>query len=82
MCCEANMSHKPVYIYTPEGTRGMDADLHHQLYDRNVAKPFSEFLEHGIVHWEYEPLDTAGDIAKEALKRFQELEKKKSTHYL
>lgn len=82
MCSEANMSRKPVYIYAPDGTREIDAKLHQQLYARNLAKPFYEFLEKGIVHWEYEPLDTADDIAREALKRFQELEKKKSTHYL
>jgi len=73
MCCEANMSKKPVYIYEFAGAlRESDKKLHQQLYARNLAKPFSEFLEKGIAHWDYEPLDTAGEIAKEALKRWRE----------
>lgn len=78
MCCEANMSRKPVYIYAPEGTRKDDARLHQQLYDRNLAKPFADFIEKGIEPWKYEPLDTAGDIAKEALKQWQDRQKSRS----
>lgn len=80
MCCDANTSKKPVYIYDFDGAlRESDKDLHQQLYARNLAKPFSEFLEHGIVPWKYEPLDTAGDIAKEALKLWREQQKKQSS---
>ena len=70
----------PVYIYDFDGKlRESDKALHEQLYNHKlkdgtpnpVAKPFSEFLEKGIEKWEYEPLDTAGDIAREALTRWR-----------
>lgn len=86
MCSEANMSKKPVYIYAPDGTREIDNKLHEQLYSYKLkdgvpnplAKPFSEFIAKGIEPWDYEPLDTASDIAKEALKRWQEKQKSMS----
>ena len=83
MCNEVNASCKPVYVYD-FGEKLMEnyRKYHTTLYDRNVAKPFSKFLEKGIVPWDYEPLDTAGDIAKEALKRWREMQESVRTHKL
>jgi mitochondrial fission protein ELM1 len=76
MCCEANASKKPVYIYAPEGgTRRGDSRLHTQLYERNVAKPFKSLAEDGLVPWTYTTLDTAGIIASRALARWQDRNK-------
>jgi len=63
MCCEANISRQPVYIYKPEELKHYEKERQ-KLYELGVAKPFLEFEEKGIEKWEYEPLDIAGDIAK------------------
>lgn len=76
MCNEVNTSRKPVYIYD-FGEKLIEnyRKYHATLYDRGVTKPFSEFMEKDIEHWDYEPLDTTGEIAKETLKRLRERHK-------
>jgi hypothetical protein len=82
MCSDANKSKKPVYIYDFNSeVSEYDMEFHQQLYARNVAQPFSEFMEHGIVPWEYEPLDTAGEIAREALKRWRAKQQQTSVNF-
>ncbi|MDX1974382.1 MAG: ELM1/GtrOC1 family putative glycosyltransferase [Rickettsiales bacterium] len=79
MCCEANMSEKPVYIYGFEENRVGIRKLHERLYSHNLAKPFQALLDHGIEHWDYTPLDTAGFVAEEAIRRWRELQPKQQS---
>ena len=78
MCCEANVSRKPVFIYSPENKDGEmhfrkgHVKLHAALYQAKVARPFSDLLTYGIDPWDYTPLQTNHDIAAEAMKRLKE----------
>jgi uncharacterized protein len=73
MCCEANMSRKPVYIYSPKGENGATrfraghVNLHKQLYKCGVARPFEDLVANGIEQMDYEPLNTAQEIAQAAM---------------
>ncbi|MFZ4540962.1 MAG: ELM1/GtrOC1 family putative glycosyltransferase [Rickettsiales bacterium] len=69
MCCEANASKKPVYIYSFDGVRAGLRNLHTQLYRHHLAKPFKELIEKGVEPWAYTPLDAAGFVAEEAITR-------------
>ena len=71
MCCEVNVSDKPIYIYESDNMRGIDTKLHNELYDKSLAKPFSNFVDKGVEKWQYKPLDTTKDIAEETLKRWR-----------
>jgi mitochondrial fission protein ELM1/D-arabinose 5-phosphate isomerase GutQ len=71
MCCEASTSRKPVYVYSFDGARRGLKTFHKQLYDHELAKPFEDLIRNGVVPWEYEPLDTAGFVANEALLRWK-----------
>lgn len=67
MCCEAASSGKPTYIYAPEDrTRQADKKLHKQLYEDDLARPFTEDVE----KWEHRPFDATKDIAQEITERF------------
>lgn len=66
MCSEASATGKPTYIYAPDDrTRAGDKALHENLYKINLARPFNGELE----KWDFEPLDTPGQIAEEIKKR-------------
>lgn len=80
MCCEANISRKPVYICSFDTLRKGFSILHKQLYEHDLAKPFQTFLDEGIVPWEYEPLDTAGFIAQEAISRWKKMRPQKQSN--
>jgi len=77
MCCEANMSRQPVYIYKPEELKHYEKERQ-KLYELGVAKPFLEFEEKGIEKWNYEPLDIAGEMAKKVREMLKENAQKAS----
>lgn len=66
MCTEACATPAPVYIFAPEKlTAGKHARLHADLYDKGYARPLGDTLE----EWTHTPLNPAGEVAAEILKR-------------
>lgn len=70
MCSEAAATPGPMWIYAPKKlTVHKHDNLHRQLYDAAIAKPFEPAAGMAFESWQHAPLNAAEDIAAEIKKR-------------
>lgn len=64
MISEAAFTNKPIYILELEGSSRKFDKFIKLLYEKGIARPFSK----EVVTWEYEPVDTMGQLLKDLKK--------------
>ncbi len=65
MCTEACATPGPVYIYAPDGmVAPKHAQLHKELYDLGLARPFGGPSNARFEEWRHAALNPAGDVAR------------------
>ncbi len=71
MCAEACATGRPVYIFAPpRWTADKHKRLHQKLYEIGCARPLDTAVEEGAIgDWSYPPLDDAGTVAREIVRR-------------
>jgi len=70
MCGEACATGRPVYVFAPTGGSAKFARFHSALSAAGATRPLPDTFN-SIEYWNYAPLDSAGQIAAEILKRWQ-----------